>query len=98
MRPTGNDDPRNQPRDSDNVDVLIVGAGTPASPAHASSDALKLARFPDLLRYAGPAGLAAAIKLKQMANEQGKEVRVVVLEKAADVGALPYPMIGPELP
>lgn len=55
------DDPRKQPRESDNVDVLIIGAG--------------------------PAGLSAAIRLKQLANEQGKEIRVVVLEKGAEVGA-----------
>ena len=35
----------------------------------------------------GPAGLAAAIRLKQLANEEGnEEFRVVVLEKAAEVG------------
>jgi hypothetical protein len=54
------DDPRKQPRESDNVDVLIIGAG--------------------------PAGLSAAIRLKQLANEQAKEIRVVVLEKGAEVG------------
>jgi electron-transferring-flavoprotein dehydrogenase len=36
---------------------------------------------------AGPAGLAAAIRLKQLAAEAGKEVSVVVLEKGAEVGA-----------
>ena len=36
---------------------------------------------------AGPAGLAAAIKLKQLANEQEKELSVVVLEKGSEVGA-----------
>ncbi|KAK6458785.1 uncharacterized protein RJT20DRAFT_90689 [Scheffersomyces xylosifermentans] len=36
----------------------------------------------------GPAGLATAIKLKQLDNEQGSgELRVVVLEKAADFGS-----------
>ena len=30
---------------------------------------------------AGPAGLSAAIRLKQMAEESGKEVSVCVLEK-----------------
>jgi electron-transferring-flavoprotein dehydrogenase len=35
----------------------------------------------------GPAGLSAAIRLKQMAAEQGKEVSVVVLEKGGEVGA-----------
>ena len=36
---------------------------------------------------AGPAGLSAAIRLKQMAAESGKEVAVCVLEKGSEVGA-----------
>ena len=36
---------------------------------------------------AGPAGLAAAIRLKQLAAEAGSEVSVVVLEKGSEVGA-----------
>src|SRR6476646_5460522 len=36
---------------------------------------------------AGPAGLAAAIRLKQLAAETGKEISVVVLEKGSEVGA-----------
>jgi electron-transferring-flavoprotein dehydrogenase len=36
---------------------------------------------------AGPAGLAAAIRLKQLAAEQGREVSVCVLEKGSEVGA-----------
>jgi len=35
----------------------------------------------------GPGGLAAAIKLKQLAAEQGKELSVVVLEKGSEPGA-----------
>ena len=35
----------------------------------------------------GPAGLSAAIKLKQLAAESGKEVSVVVLEKGGEPGA-----------
>jgi len=34
----------------------------------------------------GPAGLSAAIRLKQLALEKGQEIRVCVLEKAAEVG------------
>ncbi|KAK9355137.1 hypothetical protein V1505DRAFT_344781 [Lipomyces doorenjongii] len=34
----------------------------------------------------GPAGLAAAIRLKQLELERGKQVRVVLLEKASDMG------------
>jgi len=36
---------------------------------------------------AGPAGLSAAIRIKQMAAETGKDVSVVVLEKGSEVGA-----------
>jgi electron-transferring-flavoprotein dehydrogenase len=35
----------------------------------------------------GPAGLSAAIRLKQLATEQGREVSVCVLEKGSEVGA-----------
>ncbi|GAA4410306.1 electron transfer flavoprotein-ubiquinone oxidoreductase [Quisquiliibacterium transsilvanicum] len=35
----------------------------------------------------GPAGLSAAIRLKQLAAEQGREVGVCVLEKGSEVGA-----------
>jgi len=35
----------------------------------------------------GPAGLSAAIRLKQLAAEQGKEISVVVLEKGSEPGA-----------
>lgn len=55
-------DPSRIERESDEVDVCIVGAG--------------------------PAGLSAAIRLKQLANAAGNEdFRVIVLEKAGDVGA-----------
>ena len=36
---------------------------------------------------AGPAGLAAAIRLKQLAAKAGSEISVVVLEKGSEVGA-----------
>ncbi len=36
---------------------------------------------------AGPAGLAAACRLKQLAAEQGTDLSVVVVEKGAEVGA-----------
>ena len=36
---------------------------------------------------AGPAGLSAAIKLKQLAERQGREVSVCVVEKGSEVGA-----------
>jgi electron-transferring-flavoprotein dehydrogenase len=36
---------------------------------------------------AGPAGLAAAIRLKQLATEQNHDISVIVIEKGSEVGA-----------
>lgn len=36
----------------------------------------------------GPAGLSAAIRLKQLAEENGKEIRVCLVEKASEIGEL----------
>ena len=36
---------------------------------------------------AGPSGLAAAIRLKQMAAEAGRDIEVTILEKGSEVGA-----------
>ena len=36
---------------------------------------------------AGPAGLAAAIRLKQLSKERGHDLSVCVLEKGAEVGS-----------
>ncbi|WP_207456217.1 electron transfer flavoprotein-ubiquinone oxidoreductase [Azospirillum sp. SYSU D00513] len=36
---------------------------------------------------AGPAGLSAAIRLKQLANEAGRDLSVCVIEKGSEVGA-----------
>ncbi|KAI1341291.1 hypothetical protein F5Y15DRAFT_30011 [Xylariaceae sp. FL0016] len=55
-------DPKSVERESDEVDVCIIGGG--------------------------PAGLSAAIRLKQLANENGNEdFRVLLLEKAGEIGA-----------
>lgn len=58
---SGTFDPKSIERESDQVDVCIVGGG--------------------------PAGLAAAIRLKQLANEAGDDdFRVLLLEKAGELG------------
>ena len=36
---------------------------------------------------AGPAGLSCAIKLKQLANDAGKEIAVCIVEKGSEIGA-----------
>lgn len=38
----------------------------------------------------GPAGMSAAIRLKQLANENGKEMRVCLVEKAAELGKMSF--------
>ena len=43
--------------------------------------------FDAVIVGAGPAGLAAAIRLKQLAEEKGNEINVVVVEKGSEVGA-----------
>ncbi|MBA2656403.1 MAG: electron transfer flavoprotein-ubiquinone oxidoreductase [Tatlockia sp.] len=43
--------------------------------------------FDVIIVGAGPAGLSAAIKLKQLATKEAKELKVCVLEKGAQVGS-----------
>ena len=43
--------------------------------------------FDALIVGGGPAGLAAAIRLKQLAAEKGQDFTVCLIEKAAEIGA-----------
>jgi electron-transferring-flavoprotein dehydrogenase len=76
-------DPSQLDRESDEVDVCIVGGGKGCETS--------VGLFPTdlfLLWIPGPAGLAAAIRLKQLANDAGnEEFRVILLEKAGELGA-----------
>ena len=36
----------------------------------------------------GPSGLSAAIRLKQLAQKEGKEIRVCLVEKGTEIGTI----------
>lgn len=66
-------------------------ASTPARLNRETFDAANVERAEDdvdvCIVGGGPAGLSAAIRIKQLAQENDKEVRVVVLEKGSETGA-----------
>ena len=42
----------------------------------------------------GPSGLSAAIRLKQLAQESGQDVRVCLVEKSSEIGKCTWPLVG----
>lgn len=69
---------RNAERASDQTDILIVGGG----PAGAAPS-----RLSALSSHTRSPGLSAAIRAKQVAKQAGKDIKVTVLEKGAEIGA-----------
>jgi electron-transferring-flavoprotein dehydrogenase len=72
---------RNQWIFSKEIEVETMAADDAALPPREAMD------FDVVIVGAGPAGLAAAIRLKQQAAQAGSDVSVVVVEKGSEVGA-----------
>jgi electron-transferring-flavoprotein dehydrogenase len=66
--------------------VAAIGSETMASEV-ADLPEREAMEFDVVIVGAGPSGLAAAIRIKQLAAEKGEDVSVVVLEKGSEVGA-----------
>ncbi len=68
--------------------VFMSDAGSPDLEAAATETVERESMAYDVVIVgAGPAGLAASIRLKQLAAETGREIGVCILEKGSEVGA-----------